>query len=154
MKTLDEAKRTNGESRPMDDEETSLLIKLTFDELKTEGDSSELEGIVNDALACSVLLDKLKKHSPTTKPTPQLTAWLALLSRGNPGRATMWAFALHKRFHGQQVTLKEFIETVIPLGIPTEDFTKACWESQKKLGEKPDNLLDRSETWEAACQKT
>jgi hypothetical protein len=158
IKSFDQLKTVNGETRVLNEKENDMLIKLSFDELR-EGDNNELEQIISKELACHVIIEKLNKFSAPTRPTPQLIALLAVLSGGNPGKAVMWAFALHKRFYGQEVSIQDFVKAVMPWGVPTEDSMRECWESQKTprieaAANSTDNLLDREETWAAACRAT
>lgn len=72
---------------------------------------------------------------------------------GTPGVAVTWAFTLSRMYWESRgrVSFKCFIK-YFPTGIPDLDKCHHIWENQKgwKHGLPFDNLLDRSEFWEAA----
>lgn len=69
----------------------------------------------------------------------------------SPGKLVMYAYVCCIIFkkNGRGVTIQDLAEE-FPVGFPTEDATRECWDSQKGLEhgiKNVDNLLDTREPW-------
>lgn len=146
--------RDASEFEPMSKEMSMLFADACVREL-----SSEKIPFLDEALAKSmgfsaqVLERRLAVMSPETRISAGVGAVLAYHCRGNPGRAVLWAFTLHRMAidcgGDILITMTELAET-FPMGFPTDKAFAELWDGQKSSAAQSDNLLDVKEIWVAA----
>lgn len=137
--------------RPMTDEESMVLIDLTFAELR--------KGEISDAVKKTVIYQIIEARlAQTGRPAGQVAnsfvrTLCTVLSESRPGTAVLWAYTLKqiRDETGAPVTLESFTDPMyFGYGVPTEDFYHEVWLSQKgfTLGhDDVDNWLDTAEPW-------
>lgn len=143
IKTLLEAK-----TEPMSKEIAELFIKCTLGE-QSHGDAAIPEDY-DGAQAHNIVQQRLNAAGADV--SRWVVAFVVTMAPG-PGDCVLWAHALKKLGDkiGRRVDMAELAEA-FPMGFPTEEERRSCWDSQKgyNMGlENVDNYLDTKEAWVA-----
>lgn len=120
---------TCGPMRLMTEDETSVMLGMIL------GAAPDEPFFTKQVLEGRLLM------VPENVVSPEVIFMAAFLASGNPGCAVVWAWTLIKENIN---TMDDFVNT-FPMGVPTDDAFKACWNSQKVDG---CNLLDKAATWQ------
>ena len=74
---------------------------------------------------------------------------LGELSRGRPGTCVMLAYlacAICEKNNTKRLLIEQLVAEY-GMGFPSEEAMRACWEEQKRHGERNGNKLDNPENW-------
>lgn len=130
---------------PMTVEQSRMLITvLAFETDRPEKvfgyEDAKTAGPITQILWWRIDPCKIKLHLG-------LAMWLATLSKGNPGNAVMWAWALRemqiRKNYGSPITTKDWVD-FFPMGVPTQEGLSTTWDAQKRSG---GNVLDNADSW-------
>jgi hypothetical protein len=141
------------ETTPMSKEDSKSFMQLYMMELRRDTTVDELL-VLDDTVAreigplCQIFHARLATCSPGTHVSALLAAWLCHLSKGSPGNAIMWAYAMHRMAinfpEGSLLNMSRWTQA-FPMGVPSEDGYSRVWGAQK--GAKGHNRLDDPLVW-------
>lgn len=126
---------------PLNENQTMALLGLMMN--STPGKDAELEFVLGKDPMGQLVQKRASYHNMVI--TAPLTAFVALVSEGVPGRAVqlLHALAVNTR-DGETIGLDHFCH-IFHTGLPNAEGFIAAWDAQK--GEKGENLLDTT-VWE------
>lgn len=143
--------RDASEVAPMDEEMTRLFMVASTGELVNKKTVALDNTFALDlGFAGQVLERRLAVMSPETRISFGVAVVLTYHCKGNPGRAVLWAYTMHRMAldYGTDamITMAE-LTNAFPMGFPTDRAFMELWDGQKSHTEESDNLLDVKETW-------
>lgn len=141
------------EFAPMNEEMGILFAEACMREL-LPGEIPVFDEAIAQSLgfAAQVMERRLTVMSPKTHISLGVAVMLSYLCKGNPGRAVLWAYTMHRlsaKHDWKMITMTELAHA-FPIGFPTDKAFMELWDSQKSNVADSDNLLDVAETWLAA----
>ena len=164
-------KKWNGlldcKTRPMTNDESMAFLNLIMMEMgiqegKTPADIvTKMDADLEGCMPYQILKRRLEAFKQSLSPTLDVGVLPMVLCSSlceSPGKAVLWAYTLNEIFAktGQPVTIRNFVDH-FPMGFPTEEAYKKCWDAQKCVrgenGNTTDNAVDNFETWSVPKQE-
>ncbi len=131
----------------MTQEETGVFLQCCQIDMSNESVLTS-EQAKQMGFASQVFFGRLEfSHTPVSM---AVGAFLSYLSKGSPGNAVMWAYAMNRLYKEKRQTINmSLLADAFPWGFPSEDEQIRLWRAQKgeMHNSECDNMVDQAETW-------
>jgi hypothetical protein len=147
IKSLVDFSKTHGTNQ-MTEKQTALFVNCMLADQQAQKSYRELDAEAFRHQSTAILKQRLE-WSRTDVSHGCFLFVASMCDR--PGKIVMWAYALAHMAEiikvDRMIGMNDFAE-YFPMGVPSEDAQRRCWEHQKQEGAPNSNLLDELKNWQ------